>query len=208
MRLAIIEDYSYRDVDPQVGDAVATAMSEFARLGADVRSVKIPSLAGGSLSYSFLFDVLLYEFNQILGDQYRRSEHREQSFGPIVRANLEKGAQITEATYQRALSDRPRHLSEFRSVFAEVDAVVTPTMPTVAPLLTEAPDVYDRGRQFNIPISYLGLPSISVPCGVDSAGMPIGLLIIGDAFEERLLLRVAAAFERVGRSPRRQAPMQ
>ena len=196
LRLATIEDYTYRDVDPQVGDAVWTAMGEFARLGADIRNVQIPCLAAGSLNHSYLFDILLYEFHKIMGDRYRQIAHGEEFFGPIVRANLERGAQISDEMYQRALHNRPKCLSEFKRAFAEVDAVVTPTVPIVAPLLTEAAVVFDRGRQFNISISYLGLPSISVPCGFDSAGMPIGLLVTGDAFAESLILRVAASFER------------
>jgi aspartyl-tRNA(Asn)/glutamyl-tRNA(Gln) amidotransferase subunit A len=196
MRLATVDDFTYRDVDPEVGDAVAAAMREFARLGAEVSSVRIAALAAGSLGHAGLFDILLYEFHEILRDEYRRNEHRATAFGPTVRANLERGAEVTQQAYRRALSDRPRHLSEFRRIFSRVDALVTPTMPMVAPLLTESPDVFDRGRQFTLPISYLGLPSISIPCAVDRSGLPIGLLIVGDARAERRILRTAAAFER------------
>lgn len=195
LRLATIENFTYRDVDDEVANAVHSVVIELTRLGASMRSVKIPALSG-PLDYSSLFNLLLYEFSQILGDEYRASRAREKSFGPIVRANLERGSQVTREAYERALSDRPKHIADFRRIFADVDALVTPTLPMVAPLLTETAETYDRGRQFNIPISYLGLPSISVPCGFSPSGLPIGILIIGDAFQESLITRVAAACER------------
>lgn len=192
LRLGIVENYTFRDVDPEVAEAVKAAADRLASLGAEVKTVKIP-LLGGPLEYSFLFNILLYEFNQILGDQYRAA--KKELFGPIVQANIAKGETISKETYEKALAERPKQITEVKEVFKQVDALLTPTMPTVAPLLTAGSEVYDRGRQFNIPISFLGLPSVSVPCGFGPTGLPIGLLIIGNDLQEGLLLRIAAAFE-------------
>ncbi len=206
LRLGIIENYTFRDVDPEVADAVQTAADQLAKLGAEVKTVKIP-LLGGPLEYSFLFDILLYEFNQILGEQYRATRNKEEMFGPIVRANIAKGETISKETYEKALAQRPRQIAEVKQVFREVDALLTPTMPTVAPLLTAGSDVYDRGRQFNIPISFLGLPSVSVPCGFSPAGLPIGLLVIGNELQEALLIRIAAAYEAATKFYQRRPPV-
>jgi len=206
LRLATVENYSFRDVDPDVASAVTAAIDELSRLGAEIHTVKIPLLTA-PLNYSFLFSILLYEFNQVLGNQYRTASSPTESFGAIVRANLHAGAQVKRETYEKALAERPKQLAEFREAFAEADALITPTMPTVAPLLTAGSDIYDRGRQFNIPISYLGLPSISVPCGFTPTGLPIGLLITGDALREGTLIRIAAAYERSTRFYERAPPL-
>ncbi len=192
VRLGVIDNYTFRDVDGEVADAVRVALEKFASLGAEIKTVTIP-LLGGPLDYSFLFSILLYEFNQIMGGQYRA--HSKELFGPIVQANIAKGETISQETYEKAMAERPRQISEVKRAFADVDALITPTMPMVAPLLTAEPKTYDRGLQFNIPMSFLGLPSLSIPCGFSSQGMPIGLLVSGNDLQEDLLLQIGAAYE-------------
>jgi aspartyl-tRNA(Asn)/glutamyl-tRNA(Gln) amidotransferase subunit A len=80
-------------------------------------------------------------------------------------------------------------------------------MPTTAPLLKASGDTYDRGRQFTLPFSWTGVPSISVPCGFDRNGLPIGMQIVGDEMKESLLLQVAAAYERVTEFHRMHPPL-
>ena len=139
--------------------------------------------------------MLLYEFNQILGDQFRAAPNRKEVFGPIVQGNIDRGMQITKEAYEKAKQERPLQIAEVKKVFGEVDALLTPTMPTVAPLLAGATKDYDRGRQFTLPFSWTGLPSVSVPCGFSPAGLPIGLQIVGNELQESLLLQIAAAYE-------------
>jgi len=90
---------------------------------------------------------------------------------------------------------------EFDAVFERVDALVTPTSPTVAfPLGAKTNDPLSMylNDVFTLPVNIAGLPGISLPCGW-SDGLPIGLQIIAGSFEERTLFRVAAAFERATR---------
>jgi len=164
-------------------------------LGAEVKVVKIP-LLGGPLEYSSLFDMLLYEFNQILGDQFRATPNRAEVFGPIVQANIDRGMKITKETYEKAKNERPKQIAEVKQVFKEVDALLTPTMPTTAPLLAGGSQDYDRGRQFTLPFSWTGLPSVAVPCGFSPNGLPIGLQIVGNELQESLLLGIASAYEK------------
>ena len=192
IRLGIVDNYTFRDVDTGVADAVRVAIDKLAALGAVVKTVKIPWL-GGSLDYSPLFSILLYEFNQIMAEHYR-AESME-LFGPLVQANIAKGKTISKETYEKALAERPSRVSEIKQIFAEVDALISPTMPMVAPALTADAKTYERGFQFTIPTSFLGLPSISVPCGFSQDGKPIGLLITGNDLQEKLLLKIAAAYE-------------
>lgn len=197
LRVGLIENYSFRDVDGDVAAAVDAAREDLTRLGARVTTVRIPMLAG-ALEYSSLFDLLLYEFNQHLGEPYRATADRK-LFGPIVQGNIARGEKVSADVYKAALASRARQRAEFRAVFKDVDVLVTPTMPTTAPLLSASGDTYDRGRQFTLPFSWVGVPSISVPCGFDRQGLPIGMQIVADEMQESLLLRTAAAYEAVHR---------
>lgn len=201
VRVGVIESYTFRDVDEEVARSVEAATATLAGLGATVTSVRIPMLAG-PLEYSSLFNILLYEFNQILGDEYRATADKR-VFGPIVKANIAQGEKVGESFYRQAVAQRQQQRARFRQVFRDVDVLVTPTMPTVAPILTASGNTYDRGRQFTLPFSWVGVPSISVPCGFDRQGLPIGLQIVGDEMQESLLLQVAAAFE--GATPQHRA---
>lgn len=194
LRLGIIENYTYREIDPEVGDAVRAAVDKFGSMGAEIKTVKIP-LFGGPLEYSSLFNIILYEFNQVLGDQFRAAPNRKEVFGPIVQANIARGMEITKETYEKAKAERPKQVAEVKEVFKEIDVLLTPTMPTTAPPLAGGSKDYDRGRQFTLPFSWTGLPSVSVPCGFSPSGLPIGLQIVGNELQESLLLRIAAAYE-------------
>ncbi|WP_333842654.1 amidase [Pelomicrobium sp.] len=203
LRLGIVEGYTFRDVDQEVGDAIQAAADRLAELGAQVKTVGVPVL-NDPAGHSSLLDVLLYEFNQILGAQYRAIENKEEMFEPIVRANILRGEAISRETYEKLLAERPKRMAAMKVVFREVDALLTPTTPTVAPPLDADPEVFDRARRFNLPVSFLGLPALSVPCGFSAAGLPIGLQLVADTLQEALLLRIAAAYEEATRFYRRR----
>ena len=81
-------------------------------------------------------------------------------------------------------------------VFGEVDAFLTPTEPYVAPPMSDNAEADAGVRQFTVPVSFTGFPALSVPCGFAASGMPIGLQITANDFQEQLLFRIAAALER------------
>lgn len=191
MRLGIIRDFTFRDVEPEIAAVVLGAMEKLSELGAEILEVSLPESFLGS---SGPLDVLLYEFNQILGDQYRAAEGQS-VFGPAVRSDLEKGARIPRRRYEEVIARRAEQVAEVREVFGRVDALLTPTQPMVAPPLDADDEAFGRIRQFLLPASFIGLPSVTVPCGFVSKGLPVGLQIIGDRFGEAVVLRVAAAFE-------------
>ena len=113
----------------------------------------------------------------------------------IKEFDVAQGEQITQETYDAALNRRPSEIAEIRRVFREVDAFITPTHPFVAPPLTVNAEGDAGVRQFTVPISYTGFPAISIPCGFSATGLPIGLQIVANDFQERVLFRIAAAFE-------------
>lgn len=195
MRFGIVKNYTYRDVDEDVATAVRSAARKFSDLGAEVIEIEVPPLEG-ELDYGKLFsNVLLYEFNQILGEEYRSTPNRMQLFGSIVQRNISVGEKVARVTYETTLQSRPELIARVKRVFDHVDALLTPALPMVAPPLDAAPEVFARGRQFTLPFSFTELPSIVIPCGFNPAGLPIGLQIVGNHFEEALLLQAASAFE-------------
>ena len=75
------------------------------------------------------------------------------------------------------------------------------------PLQTEGPEVWARGRQFNLPFSFVGVPALSMPCGFSSGGLPIGMQLVSDELQESLLLRIADAYERATRHYAKHPPV-
>lgn len=191
VRIGLIEDDA---VHEDIARALREALDVLAGIGAEV----IPATAtlqAAHMDYGAIFDVLLYEFHQILGEQYRATPERQARFGPIVRANLERGASISAADYHAALEARERFVGELRSAFGALDALVTPTAPMTAPPLDAPETVFDQARRFTIPFSFAGLPAISIPCGSDRNGLPIGMQIVGPHLGEQAILRIAAVYE-------------
>jgi len=197
LKLGIVENYSYRDVDPDVAAAVEASVRTLEREGAQIVKVDMPLLAK-PVDFSSLFTILLYEFNEILGDRYRAAPDKDK-FGAIVRSDIAKGEKISRDDYERALTARMQLAAQFKEAFSRVDALITPTMPTTAPILAAGGPAYDRGRQFMLPISWTGLPALSTQSGFDSNGLPVGMQLVGNAQREALLLRIAHAHQRATR---------
>ena len=106
--------------------------------------------------------------------------------------------------YLAGFDVRKRLLAEFDAAFQDVDAIVAPTVPVPAPLIG-AESVQIDGEQIGVrpaivghsrPANFTGLPAISIPCGFTRDGLPVGLQLIGRAFDEATLLRIAFSYER------------
>jgi aspartyl-tRNA(Asn)/glutamyl-tRNA(Gln) amidotransferase subunit A len=204
LRLAVIEGYTFHDIDPEIERVLRAAVDVLAKLGARIETVTIPELTG-ALEYSTLFrNVLLYEFHEILGERYRVADRRR--FGPAVHADIERGAKVSRETYERILTERRQQSAAVKQVFGKVDALLAPVLPNSTPLQTAPPAVWALGRRFNLPFSFVGAPSVSVPCGF-ALGMPVGLQIVANDLQEALLLRIAAAFERATEYHLRRPPL-
>jgi aspartyl-tRNA(Asn)/glutamyl-tRNA(Gln) amidotransferase subunit A len=195
LRLGVVEDFSFRNVNPEVAAALVRALALLKSRGAEIVPVKIPLLSG-KIDFQYPLTILLYEFNQIMGPTFR-AEPDKSLFGPVVAANIAQGEQISDRTYLDAIARRPGEIAEIRRVFQSVDAFITPTHAFVAPPQSVAAEGDPGVRQFTVPISYTGFPAMSVPCGFNSQGMPIGMQIVANDFQERLLMRIASSFEQV-----------
>jgi Asp-tRNA(Asn)/Glu-tRNA(Gln) amidotransferase A subunit family amidase len=146
--------------------------------------------------------ILLGEASAIYGPYLHENPDQ---FGPDVRALLVQGTLLPAADYVNAQRARRRFIREFRAVFEGIDVLVTPTTPNVAPLIGQD-KITIAGREEDARlastrlvrgINVVGFPAASVPCGVCPTRLPVGMQIVGPPGSDALVLRAAAAFERV-----------
>src|SRR6202008_2153563 len=129
---------------------------------------------------------------------------RPQDYGAQVLMRLQNGLAIPGVTYLETMRWRGPALAAHVAATSQVDAVIAPVAPMPAPTIAESdvgnsPDaeaVIQRVTRFTRPINYLGLPSLSIPTGFTKSGLPVGMQIIGRSFDEAMLIRIGAAFQR------------
>ncbi|MFQ5551919.1 MAG: amidase family protein, partial [Gemmatimonadales bacterium] len=122
-------------------------------------------------------------------------EHPEK-FSDELKASLELGEFYTGVQYVQAQRVRRELTVQTQQALKEFDAVIMPTSPTPATLIADDPPghITLRGRN-TMPFDLMSLPAISIPCGFTGAGLPVGLQIVGKAFDEARVLQVAYAYE-------------
>jgi aspartyl-tRNA(Asn)/glutamyl-tRNA(Gln) amidotransferase subunit A len=203
-------------LDPEVDQAVRAAIEELKDLGGTIKEIHLPRTDAAVAVYYVIataeassnlarydgvkFGLRAKETKDLL-DLYTKT--RQEGFGPEVKRRIMLGTYALssgyyDAYYGKAQAVRTLICQDFRTAFNEVDLIVTPVTPTPAfrlgeksedPLQMYLSDIY------TISINLAGVPAISVPCGFSKAGLPIGMQLIGRAFEEETLLRAAYAYE-------------
>jgi len=216
LRVGIPQEYFAEGLDPEVDQAVREAIEELKRLGGDIKDIKLPTTDAAIATYYLVataeassnlarYDGVKYGLRskqtKDLLEMYMMT--RQEGFGPEVKRRIMLGtyalsAGYYDAYYGKAQAVRTLIRRDFEAAFQAVDLIVTPVMPTPAfklgekvadPLQMYLSDIY------TISVSLAGIPAISIPCGFSRAGLPIGLQIIGRAFEEETVLRAAHAYE-------------
>jgi len=224
LRVGVPREYFVPGMQPEVEAAVRSAIETLADLGAEVGEVSLPH-TGLALPVYYLiapaeasanlarYDGIRYGFSApgaTLWDTYRKT--RGQGFGPEVKRRIMLGtyalsAGYYDAYYLKAQQVRTLIKADFEATLREVDVVACPTAPTTAFRIGEKIDdplsMY-LSDIFTLSLNLAGLPGISLPCGFDAAGLPIGLQLIAGALQEPLLLQVAHAYEQVTQWHRRK----
>lgn len=215
LRIGVPKEYLGEGIDPQVKEAVLNALKVYESMGATWEEVSLPHTEYAIAAYYLLasseassnlarFDGVRYGVRadnpDNLIDLYRNS--RSQGFGSEVKRRIMLGTYALssgyyDAYYLKAQKVRTLIKQDFDNVFEKYDVIVGPTAPTPAFKIGE--QVGDPLTMYlndicTIPVSLAGIPAISIPCGT-SNGLPIGLQIIGKAFDEATVLRAAHAFE-------------
>src|SRR5262249_47879786 len=213
LRVGIPDEDFIAGLDPEVEAAVRAAIETLRGLGAKTESVSLPHTEYGLAAYYVIapaeassnlarYDGVKYGLREPgardLIDMYSRT--RGAGFGAEVKRRGMRGAYALSAGYYDAYSGhaqkgRPLVFRGFQQAFERVDVIVAPTTPGVAFKMGEREDPLQMYLNdiFTIPVNLAGLPGLSMPAGFTRTGLPIGLQIIGQAFEEGTILRVAKA---------------
>jgi len=214
LRLGVPREYFVAGMEPGVEAAVRAAIGLLEELGAEIVEVSLPSTDLGLATYYIIgpaeasanlarYDGVKYGRSageDDLLDNYLRT--RGAGFGPEVKRRIMLGtyalsAGYYDAYYVKAQQVRTLIKAEFDRVLADVEALLAPTSPSVAfPIGAKVDDplLMYLNDACTLPVNIAGLPGISVPCGL-SEGLPVGLQVIGRAFDEPMVLRIAAAYE-------------
>ncbi len=192
MRIGLPRRYFFEGAEPAVLAAVEAAIDVLRREGAEVHEVAIADmeLIGSVFQVIILAEAAAYHAGRL--------RERPQDFGADVRERLEPGLLYPATQYIDAQRARRRIVEGFLAALTDVDVLVTPTLPvTAAPIPGPKVETPNPLTRFTFPINVSGLPALSLPCGFDTNGLPIGLQIIGRPFDEATVLRAGRAYERV-----------
>jgi aspartyl-tRNA(Asn)/glutamyl-tRNA(Gln) amidotransferase subunit A len=216
LKVGIPAEYFIEGLDPEVESAVRAGIQTLEKLGATPVSISLPHTAYGLPAYYIIapaeassnlarYDGVKYGLRvpgaRDLIDMY--SKTRAAGFGAEVKRRVMLGTYALSAGYYDAYYGRAQRVRtlvrrDFERAFEQVDVIAAPTTPGVAFKFGEKEDPLQMylNDVFAVPVNLAGLPGISVPAGFTMSGLPIGLQLIGRAFDEAALLRVAHAYER------------
>jgi len=196
MRIGVPKNFYLDRVAPDMLAAFRKAVQTAAGLGAHVVEVKVPDIAALNTIGRV---VLLAEASALMEPHLGNRA----LFGDDVLALLDQGRLVSGTDYVNAQRRRRMMQREFDALFEDIDCLFTPCTPTAAPKIGQAlleingveEDVRLASTRFVRGVNVVGLPALALPCGKDSAGLPLGLQIIGRAFEEETIIAAGSALE-------------
>ncbi|MFZ2154829.1 MAG: amidase [Bradyrhizobium sp.] len=186
------------DLDAEVARILDETIATLKREGADIVQVELPEQRQLTAACQFVLATEAAAFHK------RWMIERPGDYGPQVLMRLQNGLAISGVSYLEAMRWRGPALAAHYAAVAGVDAMIAPAAPVAAPTIAESdvgnsPDaeaVIQRLTRFTRPINYLGLPSLAIPAGFTQGGLPVGMQLVGRSFDEAMLLRIGAAFQR------------
>ncbi|MDY7012295.1 MAG: Asp-tRNA(Asn)/Glu-tRNA(Gln) amidotransferase subunit GatA [Cyanobacteriota bacterium] len=216
LRIGVIQETFGSGIDSVVEERIKKAVIELQELGAEIEVISCPTFSYGLPAYYIIatseasanlarYDAVKYglraEEAENLLSMYKKT--RARGFGTEVKRRIMLGtyalsAGYYDAYYLKAMKVRMRIKEDFDAAFDKVDVLVCPTAPTTAFKVgekTTSPLSMYLSDLMTIPVNLAGLPAMSIPCGFDARGLPVGLQLIGKALREDLLFQVAHAYE-------------
>ncbi len=217
MKIGIPRDYFGEGLNPEVKEAVLRAAEVLKEKGAIVEEFDLSLVEYAIPTYYTIaaaeassnlerFDGIKYGYRteeyQGLHNMYKKS--RSEGFGAEVKRRIMLGSFVLssgyyDAYYLKALRVKALIKKAFDEAFAKYDVILGPVAPTTAPKIGESlsdPIQMYLGDIYTISINLAGLPGLSIPCGRDNKGLPIGMQLIGDCFKEKNLIRAAYTYEK------------
>ena len=218
MKIGIPRDYFGDGLDSEVKEAVLAAAKALEAKGAIVEEFDLSLVEYAIPTYYTIaaaeassnlerFDGIKYGYRtseyEGLHNMYKKT--RSEGFGPEVKRRIMLGSFVLssgyyDAYYLKALRVKAMIRKAFDDAFSKYDLILGPVAPTTAPKLGESlsdPLTMYLGDIYTISVNLAGLPGISVPCGVDSQGLPIGMQLLADSFEEKKLIQAAYTYEKI-----------
>ncbi len=216
LKIALLKESFGQGLSGEVKSAVLNAAKVFEKLGAEIVELSMPSLDKALPAYYVIssaeassnlarFDGVRYGYRSEKYDDitelYQNS--RSEGFGPEVKRRIMLGtfalsSGYYDAYYKKALQMRTIIMKEYERCFQRCDLILSPVAPTVAYKIGEKshnPLEMYLGDIYTVPVNIGGIPSLSMPCGSDSEGLPIGMQLMGRHFDEVTLYRAGAAYE-------------
>ena len=226
MKIGIPRDYFGEGIEPEVKEAVLAAAKELEKKGAVIEEFDLSLVEYAIPAYYVIacaeassnlarFDGVKYGYRtkeyEGLHNMYKKS--RSEGFGAEVKRRIMLGSFVLssgyyDAYYLKALRTKALIKEAFNRAFEKYDVILGPAAPTTAPRIGESlkdPLKMYLGDIYTISVNLAGLPGISLPCGMDSRGLPIGLQLIGDCFQEKKIIQTAYAYEQT--RERKRAPL-
>jgi len=217
LKIGIIKEcFEHPGLNQEVKDSVLCAVERFKNLGAEIINVECPRFNDGIATYYVIapseasanlarYDGVKYGYRSNEGFNLldMTSKSRAEGFGDEVQRRILIGtyalsAGYSDAYYKKAQKVRTLIRKDFDYAFKKVDVLLTPTCPTTAFLkgdFVNDPLSMYLSDLLTVPANLAGLPAISIPCGFDTKGLPIGLQLIGNVLEEDKILNAAHIFE-------------
>jgi aspartyl-tRNA(Asn)/glutamyl-tRNA(Gln) amidotransferase subunit A len=216
LKIGVPQEYFSEGLDPEVRAAVEASIEKLREAGCETVPISLPHTKYAIPTYYVIataeasanlarFDGVRYGYRaknaRTLSEMYRRS--RDEGFGPEVKRRIMLGTYALssgyyDAYYLKAQRVRTLLTRDFEQAFQKVDAIVTPTAPTPAFKLGEKADdplAMYLADIYTVTADLAGVPGISVPCGRSSAGLPIGVQVLGKHFDESTILCLGHALE-------------
>ena len=194
MRVGVPRHYFFADdvgLDEDTANAVEKGIQTLKELGATVQDIEIPSLSLSSIANTV---IMIAEANAY---HEKNLKSQLQNFGEIVRSRFILGGAFTSADYIQSQRARNKLKREFSEAFKSVDIMAMPVMSKPAAALKDFdPMGMMMSPSLMAPFNQTGIPAMSVPCGFSSSGLPIGMQIAAEAFNESAVIRAGHAYER------------
>lgn len=217
LRIGLPKDYFGEGLDSEVKAAIFKAAETFRRMGAIVEEFDLGLVQYAIPAYYIIasaeassnlerFDGVKYGYrtkeNGDLHSMYKKT--RSEGFGSEVKRRIMLGSFVLssgyyDAYYLKALKTKALIKQEFDKAFEKYDIILAPAAPTTAPLLGSSlqdPIKMYLSDIYTISANLAGIPGLSIPCGKDSKGLPIGMQLLGGCFQEKTLLRAGFAYEK------------
>ncbi|SIR31195.1 aspartyl/glutamyl-tRNA(Asn/Gln) amidotransferase subunit A [Paracoccus thiocyanatus] len=196
LKIGINEEYFFKNVDGPVEKLIRERIADLEKQGATVKKVSIPSLRNAE------WVELATSLSEASAIHHHDMQTRPEDFGADIRFLFELGELFTAVDYLQAQQARRQLKAEFDAALQEVDVLIAPTLPFIPPNIGDDKvningkqmDFIENCIRFTGPSNLTGLPAMTVPAGLGD-GMPVGLQIIGRAFDEARVLNVGKAVE-------------